>query len=238
MRLTLTIARRQFAAYFNSPAAYIVLSLILLFVGFFFWQTFFLAQRATVRDMYGLMSWTLFVAAPALTMGLLAEEKRSGTIELLLTMPIRDGQVIVGKFLGAVGLFVVLLLLTLPYPISVASLAGGAFDWGPVLTGYFGLLLMGSSMLAIGIAASSWTRNQLVALFIGITLCFFFIIVNRLLPILPVGLASTLEWLSFDYHLRPMTRGVIDTRNVFYFVSITVFSLALAFRALESRRWS
>ncbi|HJK98277.1 MAG TPA: ABC transporter permease, partial [Polyangiaceae bacterium LLY-WYZ-14_1] len=211
---TLTIARRQFAAYFNSPTAYIVLSVLLLFVGFFFWEAFFLVGRATIRDMYSLMTWSLFIAAPALTMGLIAEEKKTGTIELLLTMPVRDGEVIVGKFLGALGLYAVLLLLTLPYPISVASL--GDLDWGQVASGYFGLLLLGAAMLSVGLAASSWTDNQLVALFVGAFLCLIFVLVDRVLPLLPTGAASVLEWLSFDFHLRPMTRGVIDTRDVFY----------------------
>jgi len=233
---TMTIARRQFAAYFNSPTAYIVLTALLLLVGFFFWETFFLVGRSTIRDLYGLMSWALFIAAPALTMGLIAEEKKTGTIELLLTMPVRDGEVIVGKFLGALGLYAVLLLLTLPYPISVSTL--GALDWGQVASGYFGLLLVGAAMLSVGLAASAWTDNQLIALFVGLSLCLFFVLIGRLLPLMPTSAASVLEWLSFDYHLRPMTRGVIDTRDVFFFVSIIVFSLALAFRALESRRWS
>jgi len=233
---TMTIARRQFAAYFNSPTAYIVLTALLLLVGFFFWETFFLVGRSTIRDLYGLMSWALFIAAPALTMGLIAEEKKTGTIELLLTMPVRDGEVNVGKFLGALGLYAVLLLLTLPYPISVSTL--GALDWGQVASGYFGLLLVGAAMLSVGLAASAWTDNQLIALFVGLSLCLFFVLIGRLLPLMPTSAASVLEWLSFDYHLRPMTRGVIDTRDVFFFVSIIVFSLALAFRALESRRWS
>ena len=232
---TLTIAKRQFRSYFNGPVAYIVIGVVLTLLGVFFWNTFFLFGRATVREMFTLLPIFLILAAPAMTMGLIAEEKRTGTIELLITMPVRDAEVIVGKFLGVLGLYAVLLLLTLPYPMSVSTL--GHLDWGPVWSGYFGLLLQGGAMLAIGLLASSWTDNQLVALFLGAAICFAFWIVDRFLPFLPTAAASVFEWLSFDYHFRSMARGVIDTRDVVYFVSIIGFALAMAFRSLESRRW-
>lgn len=235
MQRTLTIAKREFAAYFNGPAAYIVLSLFLMVLGFFFWQPFFLMNRASVRGMYELMSVLLLAAAPAMTMGLLAEEKRTGTIEVLLTMPLRDGEVILGKFLGALGLLVVLMLLTLPYPISVASL--GRLDVGPVLAGYLAILLQGSAMLAIGVLASSWTENQLIAFFTSGMLCFGLFMLGRFLPFMPSQIASIVEWASFDYHYEGLARGVIDSRDVVYFLSIAGFALAFAFRSLESRRW-
>ena len=236
MRRTLTIARREFVGYFNGPAAYIVISLFMVLMGVFFWNPFFLINRASVRSMFDLMSVLLLPTAPAMTMALLAEEKRTGTIEVLLTMPIKDSEVVLGKFLGAVGLLVVLLLLTLPYPISVSTL--GQLDWGPVITSYLAVLLQGSAMLAIGVLASSWTENQLVAFFTSGMLCFGFWIVARFLPFMPDSMTSPLEWLSFDYHYDNMLRGVIDSRDVIYFLSMTGFSLALAFRSLESRRWS
>jgi len=235
MSTTMTIAGRQFRSYFNSPAAYIVVCLFLLILGVFFWPPFFLMGRATVRDLLQLVPLLLLVAIPAITMGLLAEEKRTGTIELLITMPVRDSQVILGKYLGAFGLYGVMLLLTLIYPLSVSSL--GDLDWGQTLTGYLGLLIEGGAMLALGLLASSWTDNQLIAFFIGAAFCFFFWIVDRFLPFLPPDIASSVEWLSFDYHFRSMARGVIDSRDVFFFLSITGFSLGLAFRSLESRKW-
>jgi ABC-2 type transport system permease protein len=236
MGKTLTIARRELVGYFNGPAAYIVICLFLILLGVFFWNPFFLINRASVRNLFDMMSVLLLPTAPAITMGLLAEEKRTGTMEVLLTMPLRDTQVILGKFLGAFGLLLVLVLLTLPYPISVASL--GQLDWGPVISGYLAVLLQGSAMLALGLLASSWTENQLIAFFVGAILSFAFWIVSRFLPFVPQELASTLEWISFDYHYESMLRGVIDSRDVFYFLSVIGFSLALAFRSLESRRWS
>jgi ABC-2 type transport system permease protein len=236
MRRTLTIAKREFVGYFNGPAAYIVICLFMVLMGVFFWNPFFLINRTSVRSMFDMMSVLLLPTAPAMTMGLLAEEKRTGTIEVLLTMPIKDSEVILGKFLGAVGLLCVLLLLTLPYPISVSTL--GQLDWGPVISSYLAVLLQGSAMLAIGVLTSSWTENQLVAFFTGGMICFAFWIVARFLPFLPEKLTSPMEWISFDYHYENMLRGVIDSRDVIYFLSMIGFSLTLAFRSLESRRWS
>jgi ABC-2 type transport system permease protein len=210
--------------------------LFLLMMGFFFWNPFFLINRASVRNMYDLMAVLLLPTAPALTMGLLAEEKRQGTIEILLTMPVRDTEVILGKYLAAFGLLSVLLLLTLAYPISVSTL--GNLDWGPVWAGYLALLLEGGAMLALGVLASSWTENQLIAFFTSGMICFVFWVVSRFLPFIPSQAASVVEWLSFDYHFQDIVRGVVDSRHVIYFLSVIGFSLALAFRSLESRRWS
>jgi ABC-2 type transport system permease protein len=236
MRRTLTIAKREFIGYFNGPAAYIVICLFMVLMGLFFWNPFFLINRVSVRSMFDLMSVLLLPTAPAMTMGLLAEEKRTGTIELLLTMPLKDTEVVIGKFLGALGLLAVLLLLTLPYPISASTL--GSLDWGPVISAYAAVLLEGAAMLAIGLLASSWTENQLIAFFTGGMLCFAFWIVGRFLPFVPSGVASVLEWFWFDYHYDNMVRGVVDSRDVLFFLSVIGFGLVLAFRSLERRRWS
>lgn len=236
MRQILTIGGRQFRSYFNGPVAYIVICIVLLTLGFFFWNTFFLFGRASAREMFRWLSLILVFALPALTMGLLAEEKRTGTIELLITLPVTEAQVILGKFLGAFGLYAVLLALTVTYPISVSTL--GNLDWGPIWSGYLGLLLQGSAVLAIGLMASSWTNNQLIALFVALALSVFFWVLDKVVALLPTNAASVLEWLSFDYHFQSMARGVVDLRDVLFFVSMTAFALAVAFRALESRRWS
>ena len=236
MSSTLTIARRELRSYFNSPTAYIVGMLFLLVVSFMFWNTFFLQQRVSMREMF---RWTFTLtgfAAPALTMGLIAEERRTGTLELLVTMPVRDSDVVIGKFLGALGLYAILLLLTLPQPISVANL--GPLDWGPVWSGYLGLFLSGAAFLSLGMLATSWTTNQLTALVVALGLAGFFGLVHHFLIFMPDGAASVFEWLSFAYHADSMERGVIDTRNVLYFVTVIAVCLGLAFRALESRRWS
>jgi ABC-2 type transport system permease protein len=236
MRQILTIGGRQFRTYFNGPVAYIVICIVMLTLGFFFWKTFFLFGRASAREMFRWLSLILVFALPALTMGLLAEEKRTGTIELLITMPVTEARVILGKFIGVLGLYAILLVLTVSYPISISTL--GNLDWGPVWSGYLGLFLQGSALLAIGLMASSWTANQLIALFVALTLSVVFWVLDKVLALLPTPAASALEWLSFDYHFQSMARGVVDLRDVLFFFSVTVFALAVAFRALESRRWS
>ena len=233
---TMTIAARQFRSYFNGPIAYIVVSFVLLLLGFLFWQTFFLQGRATMREMFSYCALLNYLALPALTMGLLAEEKRTGTIELLITMPVSDAQVIVGKFVGVFGLYLVMLALTLPYCFSVASL--GDLDWGPVRTSYLGLILQGAALLAVGLMASSFTSNQLIALFVAWGIALFFFLVDKFLPLMPAWVASPAEFISFDYHYEAMRRGVVALRDVIFFVSVATIANLIAFRALESRRWS
>jgi ABC-2 type transport system permease protein len=235
MRTALIIAQRQFRSYFNGPVAYIVLCLMLFALGILFWPAFFLKGRATVRDLADTLSMILVFGVPAMTMGLLAEEKRTGTIELLVTMPVRDWEVVVGKYLGVLGLYGVLLLLTAPYPISVSTL--GHLDWGPVFGGYLGLLLQGMAMLGIGLMASSWTENQLVAFFVALTIGGVLFLADRFTMFLPGGLARAFDWVSLDAHRRSMARGVIDTRDVVYFVSVVALALTITFRSLESRLW-
>lgn len=236
MQNTLTIAGRQFRAYFNGPVAYIVIALSLILVGLAFWPPFFLINRASVRQMFQFLSYTFVFALPAITMGLLADERRSGTLELLITMPVRESEVILGKFLGAVGLLAVLLLCTIPYPLSVAHF--GPVDWGQVFTGYLGVFLQGCAMIAFGVAASSFTENQLVAFFVSFFVFGILALLGWYLPLVPGGAASFAEWLTFDSHRESMGRGVVDSRDVVYFVSFATIFLMLAFRALESRRWS
>lgn len=235
MSHTLTIAGRQFRSYFNGSVAYIVICVVLLALGFLFWKPFFLFGRATVGEMFRWLSLILVFASPAMTMGLLAEEKRTGTIELLITMPVKDSEVILGKFLGVLGLFLVLLAMTLPYPFSVASL--GNLDWGAVISGYFGLVLWGGAMLAIGLMTSSFTDNQIVALFVSLAINFLLWLLGPFLALMPIEFASALQWLSFEHHFEGMQRGVIALSDVLYFLSLGGLALAIAFRSLESRRW-
>jgi ABC-2 type transport system permease protein len=239
MHNIMTIAGRQFRSYFNGPVAYIVSVVVLAFVAFMFWLQFFLAGRATVNEMFFWFGVAMVLAAPAMTMGLIADERGSGTIELLLTMPVKESEVILGKYLGAFGLFMVMVVLTLPTPIAVSTL-GENMDWGPVFTGYLGLILQGAAMLSIGIMASSWTKDQLVAFFIS---AFLLAVVGWIAPLMlrymaAGGFATLLEFISLQNHLESMSRGVIDTRDVIFFLSLIVVGLMVAFRALESRRWS
>lgn len=237
MQNTLTIAGRQFWSYFNGPAAYIVICLVHIDVGGLFWQSFFLMDRAVARDMFVYLAWALLFAAPALTMGLLAEERRSGTLELLITMPVRESEVVVGKYLGAMGVLAVLVALTIVHPIAIATL--GDLDWGPVISGYLGVLLLGGAMLAVGTMTSSWTSNQLIAFFVSLSILMFLFLVPMAFRLLMSGpVATVVEAISLMGHFESLSRGVIDTRAVLYYLTLTALGLLAAFRALESRRWS
>ncbi len=235
MRTTLAITRREFKAYFNSPVAYFVIAIFLVMIGILFFIPFFSQDRVSMRDFFSLVPFLFVFFVPAITMRLIAEERRSGTIELLITMPIRDVDVILGKFIASALLLIVALVLTLPYAITISNF--GNLDWGPVWGGYVGLVLMGTSCLALGLLASSWTENQIVAFVIALFLSMFFLMMDQFMIFLPSQMAVIFEYLSFGAHFRNAARGLIDSRDVIFFLSFTILCLFFAFRSLESRRW-
>jgi ABC-2 type transport system permease protein len=232
---TLTIFRREVGAYFNSPVAYIVVTVFLLTSGYLFFSQAFIVGEATLRDFFGVTPLIFIFFAPAVTMRLLAEEKRSGTLELLITMPVTDWQVVIGKFLAALALLAVAILLTLAYPLTLSRL--GDLDWGAVAGGYLGLLLLGGAYLAIGLMASSWTKNQVIAFILSFAITFALYLSGKLLPLIPPSLAPVVEYLSLDAHFTNIAKGVIDTRDLVYYASLIGACLFLAKQSLESRRW-
>jgi ABC-2 type transport system permease protein len=237
VRKVLAIAKRELRSYFDSPAAYIVLVTFLLVAGWMYFSALFLMDRADMRPFFAPSlfspSMLLVILAPAITMRLVAEERKTGTIELLTTMPVRDGEVILGKFLAALGLVAAALLLTVVYPFTVASL--GPLDWGPVISGYLGLLLFSASLLAIGILCSALTDNQIVAFIVSFILSAALYYIYWLQFFVPGFLAPLFEFLSVSFHLDNLARGVVDTRDVLFYLSVTAGSLLLAVRALEAR---
>ncbi|MDZ7744120.1 MAG: ABC transporter permease subunit [Bacteroidota bacterium] len=233
------VAKRELRSFFDSLMAYIMLISFLGFSGFFTWlygqgDVFFIKQ-ASLSAFFGIAYWTLFFFIPALTMRLFAEENRSGTIELLLTKPLNDWQVVWGKFLATLLLIMVALLLTIPYYITVASL--GPVDHGAVWSGYLGLILMSAAYISIGIFTSAITTNQIVsylmALFIGI---FFQILFGMLSGAFSGLLSQVLDYLSLATHFESISRGVIDSKDLIYFLSIVFFGLILTEATLEKRK--
>jgi ABC-2 type transport system permease protein len=237
MKSSWIIAKRELRSFFDSLVAYILLIVFLGISGFFTWlfgsDIFFIGQ-ATLQPFFSIAYFTLFFFIPALTMRMIAEEKRSGTLELLLTKPVSDWNVVMGKFLAALLLIIIALVLTLPYYITVWSL--GPIDHGAVWSGYFGLILMSMTYIAIGLFASSITSNQIVAfllaLFIGV---FLLIIFNVLSSNFTGFIGQLLNYLSLSTHFDSISRGVIDSRDVLYFLSITAFGLVLAESSLTKR---
>ncbi len=232
-----TIYKRELRSYFNSPVAYVVIIVFLAIIGWFFSSNLFLSNVASLYIMFDsfLVKILFMVFAPAITMRLLAEEKKSGTLELLTTKPVSDADIILGKFLAAWTLLAATLVPTLFYFFTVTSL--GDLDFGPVCTGYLGLVLLGGVYVALGILASSLTENQIIAFIIGFLVVLGFFMLDKVVMYAPQGFASTLEFLSTDYHYSGIARGVIDSRNIIYFLSVISFTLLLSVVSLERRKW-
>lgn len=237
MNAVLTIARRELSAYFSSVTAYIVIVLFLLIAGGLFWLEFFSAAMTelSMRSFFARAPFFLAFFAPAIAMGLLSEERRSRTLELLMTLPVTDGQIVLGKFLAATGLLAAVLLATFPYPWTLAQL--GALDWGPVIGGYVGLLLLGASYIAIGVLVSSMTRDQIVAILVTFFICFVLYILGELAAYTSGAVADVMRYLSSSAHFENISRGVIDSRDVVYYLSIIVVALSAAAASVSRQRW-
>jgi len=239
MKETWIIARRELKSFFNSLMAYILLIAFLGFSGFFTWifgADVFMVGQASMQSFFGIAYWTLFFFIPGLTMGLLAEETRSGTIELLLTKPVTDWQVILGKFLSTLILICVALAFTLPYYITISTL--GPLDHGSVWTGYLGLILMSASYISIGIFASSISKSQIVAFLAALLIGIFFHIIFGVLAGNSGGwLGNTLNYLNLSTHFESISRGVIDTKDLVYFLSLIAIPLILAESRLATRKF-
>ena len=237
MRIIWILTKRELHSYFDSLIAYVMIVLFLGFSGFFTWiygADIFLVGQASLRTFFGIAYWTLFFFIPALTMKLIAEEKRSGTLELLLTKPVSDWQLVLGKFFGSFTVILIALLLTLPYLITIASI--GNIDVGASLMGYLGLLLMSAAYIGIGIFTSSVSTNQIVAflsaLFMGL---FFHIIFGVLANNMGGGLALVFHYLDLNTHFESIARGVLDTKDIVFFISIMFLGLYMSVISLSKR---
>jgi len=234
------IAKRELRSFFDSLMAYVMIVMFLGFSGFFTWlfgSDVFFVNQASLQSFFSISFWTLFFFIPAVTMGLLADERKTGTIELLVTKPVSDWQIVAGKFLSALLLICITLALTLPYYITVASI--GKADHGAVWMGYLGLLFMSASYISIGLFASSITSNQIVAFLTALFIGIFFHLIFGLAGSSSGGwFASILGYLSLSNHYESMARGVVDTKDVFYFLSIIFAGLICTELALSRRNIS
>jgi ABC-2 type transport system permease protein len=240
MHAVWTIAKRELGSFFDSLIAYILLILFLGFSGFFTWlfgsDIFFIGQ-ASLQSFFNIAFWTLFFFIPALTMRLLAEEKKTGTIELLLTKAVTDREVVIGKFLSTLLLVAIALIFTLPYVVTLANI--GNIDFGEIFSGYLGLLLMSAAYISIGLYASSITSNQIVAFLLALFIGLFFHLIFGVLANNNTGFAGQiLSTLSLSDHFESISRGVIDTRDLIYFLSIISIGLFLSELSLTKRNVS
>ena len=235
MRTALVIARREILAYFISPIAYMVSAVFLLIAGYLFSLILIQSQQATMEGLFFNIMVVLIFVVPLLTMRLLADEQKTGTIEILLTAPVRDWEVVLGKYLAAMGMFGVMLACTLYFPFILWRV-GGSPDWGPILTGYLGLLLLTSAMMAIGTLTSAVTENQIVAAVLGFGILLLLWLIDAAGNI-ATGSASVLTYLSLPTHYNDFARGAINLEDVVYYLSVTIGSLFIATRMLETRRY-
>ena len=249
------IYKKELRLYFTSPVAYVLLTIFLLIAGYFFYSIFAFFTRASMqtamnpgmgrdlnvtdsvlRPLIANMSVILLLLMPLVTMRLFAEERRAGTIELLLTYPVRDGAVLVSKYVAALTLYGVMLAGTLAYPAILLYFA--KVEWGPLATGYLGLVLMGGMLLGIGIFASSLTENQIVAAVVAFGISLMFWIVGWTAEFAGGPLGAVLTHLSILEHNDTFAKGVIDTKDVLYYLDFTALFLFFTLRSLEARRWA
>lgn len=235
----LTIFKKELRSYFSSPIGYVFIIFYLLVSNafFFFVQDFFKQGQDTMRGFFAAMPWIFLFFVPAVSMRLWSEEKKMGTVELLLTMPMREWEVVFGKFLAAFAFLGIALLFTLTVPVSLAYL--GKPDIGVIIGSYIGALFLGSAYLAIGLFISSLTENQVVAFIISLAVIFVLLLIG----IAPVWLnavgpiVSVADYVSLLSHFNNVTRGVIDSRDVVYYLSVIVLFLYLNIKNIEARKW-
>jgi ABC-2 type transport system permease protein len=230
MRQFTHVMEKELKDYFVTPIAYIVITIFLVVTGWFFFSTFFLYNQASLRSFFNLLPLTFSFIIPAITMRLFAEELNRGSYELLMTMPVTFADIIIGKFLAGLIMTAALLAPTLAYPISIMFL--GQLDWGPVVGGYLGAILLGGAFSAIGLFASAITHNQIVAFIVGAAVCLALTLVNKMLFFFPESILNIVEYLGADYHFANIAKGIIDTRDLIYFFSIIFVGLYGTYLAL------
>jgi len=236
IRNLIAVTRRETKAYFTMPSAYVVGAMFLILTGVFF--VFDIDQPFAEAGVRGLIDWASFFLiflAPLLTMRLLAEEQKLGTLELLLTSPVREWEVVLGKYIASLIMLLAVLAVTSYYVILMYIF--GTPDSGPVLSAYMGLILYGAAALSIGLLGSSLSSNQIVAAVVGTAVLLFFSFINRVSAVIEGAPASFLDALSMESRLADFTRGIIDTSHVIYFVSLIAIFVFITIRALETRRW-
>lgn len=225
------IMKRELSSYFTSPIAYIVGALFLIITGVFFFPTFFINRRADLRNFFSLLPIIFCFFIPALTMRVFSEEKRSGTIETLMTLPVKISQIVWGKYLAALISSLVLLLPTIFYVITCCVF--GKPDFGPIIGGYLGAIFLAASYCAIGIFASSVTKNQILSFFIAFAICGILTVLGIFSIFMPGFLVNISSFISSESHFESISRGIIDSRDVIYFVSLTAIFLALTMQSVK-----
>lgn len=233
------IFSREMKTYFTSPIAYVSILVFVFLAGYFFAAYFNWASRyqgeASMRVILQNMGITMLFLAPLITMRLFAEEKRSGTIEILMTSPVTDTEVVLGKFMASLLLYIIMLVLTFFCPLFL--IIYGNPDMAPMMVGYLGLFLLGATFLALGIFTSAITKNQIVAALISFVLLLGLWVIGWMSSTVGSKLGQFFSFISLLEHFEDFAKGILDTKHIFYYASFTIFCLFLAVKATESAKW-
>lgn len=228
------IMGKELKDFFISPIAYIVISVFLLVTGWLFFSTFFVYNQADLRNFFNLLPMTFAFVVPAITMRLFSEELNTGSYETLLTLPVTFRDIIVGKFLAGVVFVGAILVPTLAYPVCVSLM--GELDWGPVIGGYAGAMMLGAAFTAIGLFASALTRNQIIAFILGAVICFALTTMDRMLFFFPTTVLNVVNYLGASSHFQNVAKGIIDSRDILYFLSLVFLGLYAAHLAMQEKK--
>ncbi len=236
MRQALNIAKKELKVYFESPIAYIFIVAFLVISTWLFFRTFFLLNEASMRSFFVIVPWFVVFFIPAVTMRLWAEERKTGTNELLFSLPLEEWQIVFGKYLAALFVYLVTLLLTIPLAVTVGIL--GDPEWGVIIANYLGALLLGATVLSIGTYISSLTSNQIVAFIIGVVVVAGLMIVGQPLVtlFLPSFLVPYARYVSLSEHFAGVARGVVDTRDVIYYLLVAFLGLYFTVKAIRGTK--
>jgi ABC-2 type transport system permease protein len=243
MKRVYPVFTRELGQYFNTPLGFIYIDVFVLVTGFFFFELFkfFTNEQASLRGLFTLLPWVYLFFVPAVSMRLLAEDKKIGTVEVLMTLPLRDWEVVLAKYFAAFIFVTIALLLTFPLVIVVARSAspGVGLDYGPIIGGYLGAILMGAAFLAVGIFFSSLTDNQIVAFILSVVAMAIFLLIGipEVAEYFPPALQRFVTNVSLVSHFYSIGRGVIDSRDMLYYLSIIFLFVVFTIRSVESRKW-
>ena len=230
----LHIFNKEFKTFFVSPIAYIVIFLYLLITGFLFFSPFFVNNQATLRSFFGYLPITFCFVLPAITMSLFSEELNVGSYELLLTLPVSFLDIIIGKFISALAFACIAILPTLSYPLFIGAIS--SLDWGPVIGGYIGAVFLAAAYSAIGLLASALTKKQIIAFIIGFSICLVLFMIDKVIVVFPVKIVDFFQFFGADYHFRNIAKGVIDFRDILYFISICFIAMYATRLIMEEKK--
>ncbi|HAW50020.1 TPA: hypothetical protein DCX16_03610 [bacterium] len=236
MNRIFAIFKREFFFYFNTSFAYIILFVFLILINWLFMKPFFFINETSMRLFFELCPWFFLVACPSITMGLFAQEKHQGTIELLLTMPVKEHEIVLGKFFSSIGFLAVMLIFTLPIPVAISFL--GEPDIGPIIGSYLALFLLGCAYISIGMFCSSLTSSQVISFIVAVVFSFILTIIgeNFVLSGLPGFLVPIFRFMSLGAHFDSVGRGVIDSRDIVFYLTFIGFFLFLTTEVIKCIR--